>query len=132
MADLTLKRISSNPIGTFGVLINNTIPFVITRELPWYDNRKNLSCIPTGIYTCKRTNSPKFGETFEILNVPNRTNILFHQGNFIHDTQGCILVAEKFEYINNAPIISESKIGFKEFMDLQQDTDTFNLTIVIV
>jgi len=46
--------------------------------------------IPAGTFEVIRVNSPKHGNTFGIENVPGRSNILFHIGNFPNDTVGCI------------------------------------------
>ena len=78
---LTLKRIASRPDGTFGVLLAEDVPFALTLERPWRDNRRGESCIPTGRYLCTRVNSPKFGMTWHVRNVPDRSEILFHAGN---------------------------------------------------
>jgi hypothetical protein len=71
-----------------------------TLELSWNNNRQNISCIPTGIYYVGKHISPKFGVCFEICDVPKRTDILFHPGNFNMDTYGCILPGESFKDIN--------------------------------
>ena len=39
-------------------------------------NRRNVSSIPAGTYIVKRVDSPRFGDTFEITGVPNRSHIL--------------------------------------------------------
>ncbi|RKZ67308.1 MAG: hypothetical protein DRQ48_09910, partial [Gammaproteobacteria bacterium] len=66
--------------GTFGELSCELFSFY-TIERPWLDNEENISCIPTGVYTCKRTMSPKFGLVYEIMDVEDRTHILFHAAN---------------------------------------------------
>ena len=92
------------------------IPFAVTVERPWLDNQKSVSCIPAGQYACQRVQSPKFGDTFEVQNVPNRTAILFHKGNITDDTHGCILVGEQFGTVNGVPGVLASAQGFAEFM----------------
>lgn len=76
-----------------------------TIELPDLGNQKNFSCIPEGIYDVVKYNSPKHGDCFRVLNVPDRDNILIHKGNYAAgkhvDTLGCILPGEYFEDINN-------------------------------
>ena len=46
--ELKLKRVSDNEDATFGVLINGNTPFAVTLEPSWEDNRKGISCIPSG------------------------------------------------------------------------------------
>lgn len=105
---LVLKRVASLPHATYGVLLaDDGQPLCLTLEDPWLDNRRNVSCIPTGSYLCKRKVSPKHGETFEVTGVPGRSAILFHAGNWAGDpgvasgpmaghTQGCILLGQSW------------------------------------
>lgn len=129
MKTLTLKRISLTPIATFGVLLEVTIPFTLTLERPWLNNKKGESCIPAGEYMCKRVNSPKFGNTFEVTAVPGRSHILFHKGNLADDSHGCILVGERFGMVGNAPGVLESQSGYSEFLYKLKGEDEFKLTI---
>ena len=51
--------------------------------------------IPAGRYRVELTFSPKFQKvTPEVLNVPGRSDIRWHPGNFPKDTLGCVLVGE--------------------------------------
>jgi len=133
---MILDRVAENHHGTFGVLLDEDImrgefiPFATTLELRWRNNIKKGSCIPAGIYECKRIKSPKFGETFEITGVPNRENILFHWGNTIKDSSGCILVGEQFGILGGLTAILSSKKGFKEFMGRLRLYNTFQLEIL--
>jgi hypothetical protein len=64
-----------------------------TLERPWDENRRFRSCIPTGTYSSRMYNSPRFGQQLPIaLGVPNRTHILIHAGRYPRNTSGCILV----------------------------------------
>jgi hypothetical protein len=129
METLELIRVGSSGRGTFGVLRRGQVPFVLTLERPWVDNKQNVSCIPGGTYTCKKLRSPKFGETYEITGVPGRTHVLFHKGNTIEDTQGCILVGEEFSGTWEKPIIVSSERGFLELMKLLGGQSEFQLHI---
>lgn len=129
---LTLLRVGQSRKGTFGVLRREMIPFALTMELPWTDNTPGQSCIPTGHYICRRVRSPKFGNTFEVTQVPNRTHILFHKGNTLEDTEGCILVAEEFSGTFDRPMIVSSARGFGELMALLADQPAFNLIVQAV
>ena len=127
---LELLRVGQSPRGTFGVLRRGDIPFALTLERPWGDNASQMSCIPAGVYQCRKIRSPKFGVTFEVLDVPDRSHILFHKGNTIEDTQGCILIGEEFSGTYEQPRIASSERGFLEFMTLLQETTSFDLIIV--
>ena len=89
---LRLVRVQSSDKGTYGVLFKNDMPVCVTRELPWRDNAKYVSCIPTGSYKCRKIKSVKYGTVIEVLNVPSRTSILIHAGNYLRDSLGCIVV----------------------------------------
>lgn len=127
--EFELLRIAQGTHGTFGVLKQDDIPFAVTLELPWRDNERETSCIPNGEYLCKRILSPKFGDTFEVQDVPGRTHILFHRGNLTKDTQGCILVAEQFESVYEKPGIASSGKGFGEFMYRLLNMREFQISI---
>lgn len=109
-----------------GVFYIEGKPRFITLELPWRNNEKSISCIPVGKYKAKRVNSPRFGKTFKILNVPNRSEILIHPGNEVKDTQGCILVGNR---ILDFDFISGSRDSFRSLMELLIDVNEFNLEI---
>jgi len=111
-----------------GVMLHLGVAFAVTLELPDMNNEPEKSCIPAGTYVCKRVQSPKFGDTFEITGVPGRTNILFHKLNEVRQTLGCVGVAEKF--VGNG--IGESMEGFNEFMAKLKDRDSFMLSILDV
>jgi hypothetical protein len=127
---LTLLRVGSSDHGTFGVLREGAIPFAVTMEPPWTNNEQRMSCIPPGRYVCRRVQSQKFGETFEVTDVPGRSHILFHAGNTLDDTEGCIMVAEEFGGTDRLPIIASSKRGYGEFMAKQVGKETFELEIM--
>ncbi|HEU4344755.1 MAG TPA: DUF5675 family protein [Candidatus Binatia bacterium] len=127
---MKLVRVSLATNATYGVLLQGEIPFAVTLERPWLANRKGESCIPAGDYYCKRVNSPKFGNTFEVAGVPDRTAILFHKGNLEDDTHGCILVGESFNPVLGKPGITESGHGFSEFLAITAMTNSFMLQIV--
>lgn len=131
--DITRKfrliRISYLEKLTFGVLLDNKTPFCVTLEQPWIENRRNVSCIPEGQYACKRVYSRKFGDTFEVMDVPERSHILFHKGNLADDTHGCILVGEQYEPLGGENAVLASGKAFREFKDRTKDIDRFILSI---
>jgi len=129
MKNLYLVRVSQIPDGTFGVLLDEVIPFCVTLEREWLDNERGKSCIPRGIYMCKRILSPKFGNTFEVCDVPNRSEILFHKGNLEEDSHGCILLGEQFEPLGGANAVLSSGKAMKEFLMRTTGVDEFILTV---
>lgn len=126
---LDLIRVGSSSRGTFGVLRFGAVPFVLTLERPWQQNEARVSCIPAGRYRCERIRSPKFGWTFEVKQVPNRTHVLFHSGNTIEDTEGCILVGEEFSGTWDKPMLASSRRGFLEFLTMLDGVNAFELVV---
>lgn len=127
---LDLLRVGQSGRGTFGVIRFGAVPFVLTLERPWQDNQQNVSCIPAGRYRCERIRSPKFGWTFEVKNVPNRSHVLFHSGNTLEDTHGCILVGEEFSGTWDKPTLASSQRGFLEFLNLLDGVNVFELNVL--
>jgi hypothetical protein len=132
MRRFILKRIAKNDDGTFGVLIDGVTPFCLTVERPWINNQTGISCIPDGFYLCKRVDSPRFGNTFEVIHVPNRTAILFHKGNIDDDSRGCIIVGEQYGYLDEKVAVLASGLAFNEFIKRLEYIDEFELTISTV
>ena len=90
---VTLKR-SYKKDRTDGVLTLPSGKTLVTLERPWLDNLCNKSCIPPGVYLCnylERSNSGKYKRCWHVQNVPGRSGILWHPGNLVRHTLGCIL-----------------------------------------
>lgn len=124
-----LKRIANPWDATLGVLSIDGIPFCVTLEDGWKNNQKGISCIPEGDYVAKRVNSPKFGNVFEIKDVPNRLHILIHAGNTEEDTTGCILLGTSFGTINGQPAILQSQRALIRFMEKMHGIDEFPIKV---
>lgn len=129
MRKIKLVRKVYTASGTKGLLYTaeNSYPFY-TMENPWLNNKKTDSCIPTGTYICKPVNSPRFGKTIEVTDVPNRSHILFHAGNSPDDTDGCILLGLNGSD-NDKMWISNSRAAMKIFLE-QLGNEEFELEIV--
>ena len=97
---------------------------LFTLELPWLDNERSISCIPEGEYEAIYRQSPKNGEVFELLNVPDRTYIQFHKGNFNYQTEGCILVGKNIGFYNEGtiPDVGRSGDAMEQLLDNYADT----------
>lgn len=90
--ELTLYRYN---FVTQGILKVEQTYFGDTLELPWRDNRHDISCIPEGRYQVKYKYSLHNGDCLEVLNVPHRSDIQIHVGNKQRNTTGCILIGIK-------------------------------------
>jgi len=77
-----------DPEGTNGELklvVCNTI------ELPWLQNKRNVSCIPEGRYELKLRTTAKRGQHLLVVNVKGRDDILIHPANDAKkELLGCI------------------------------------------
>lgn len=124
-----IVRVEERDEGTFGVLTICGQAFCVVLELPDRLNTANISNIPSGQYVCKKTKSIKFGETFEIIDVVNRSMILFHKGNLVTDSRGCIILAQYFGKLHGKRAVLNSGKTFKSFMGMMEDVDKFYLTI---
>ncbi len=129
---MILKRVEHTDKCTRGVLLHDDKIIAVTLENPWKDNTPNISCVPIEIYECRRTQSPRFGETFEVANVDGRTHILFHLGNVEAQTRGCILLGEKFGDLNGEPAVLNSKATMAKLMEIMEGVDLFSLNVVNV
>jgi len=79
------------PEWTKGLISINNVVLTKSLELPWIDNKRNISCIPEGIYPISLRQSSKFRKHLSIQNVPDRDLILLHPGNNASkDLKGCI------------------------------------------
>lgn len=116
--DCTLGRLS---VGSFRCF---------TLELPWLDNQRGKSCVPVGTYKAFKRNSPKNGPVFELVNVPNRTNIQCHSGNYTRQIEGCILVGSSITFLDgdNVPDVANSKDTLAKLLALLPDE--FEVTIL--
>lgn len=132
-AILTRKQYSEEQvIGEMEVYDGRELLFrCVTLEQPWNNNKRNISCIPLGEYIVTKYSSQRYPDTFEVLDVPNRSYILIHWGNYYFNTEGCILVGEEVIDINNdgALDITRSKDTLDDFRSIV-GTNDFNLTIV--
>ena len=90
MLEAVLFRFSSGIAGTFGNL-NGPWGYRLSVELPWRNNRPDVSCIPLGVYPVVWTYSPRFKRHMYLVSqVPGRSGIRLHTANWPHDLEGCI------------------------------------------
>ena len=127
---LTRERyLKTCTVGTLRIQNQNLVWNCKTLELPWLDNRPQMSCIPKGRYMCNRVKSSKFGETFQVLDVDWRNGILFHAGNTAKDTHGCILLGLNSEIHGNSAVLLNSRAAMQQFRQILSGFDFFDLVI---
>jgi len=115
--------------GTFGKMRINKQVFCETLEPADNENAQNISSIPAQQYICKRIDSPKYSDTFEITNVPERSHVLFHPGNTRSHTRGCVMLGQYVGKLKELRAVINSGDTFKQFMAIMTGYDEFHLTI---
>ena len=113
---------------TIGKLYDGKELICHTVERPWINNARNTSCIPAGNYLVKLTNSPKFKVCYEVKNVPGRSHILFHKGNSVNDSLGCILPVSTIDVFEGKICGLSSGRAYTRMMN-HLNGESFNLTI---
>ena len=123
--NLTLYRIYSGDQGTIGELVYNGVRICFINELPWRGNKQNISHIPDGVYQVDylaRSASGKYRNVYHIKNVPGRSGVLMHAGNFAGDilkrfkshSWGCILPGLRLGRLNNQRCVLASRAALNK------------------
>ena len=91
-----------------------------TLELPWLNNKRNESCIPLGNYKVVTRQSARYNKHYHIQDVPGRSFVLIHIGNYYTQTKGCILVGKSVSDINGDGYldVTNSKSALQELLKL--------------
>lgn len=89
-------------------------------ELPWRENKSEISRIPDGHYVVVRRQSAAFGSHFHVLGVRDRKFILIHAGNYHRDTKGCIIPGKTFVDIDKDghKDVTNSKVAMNRLLDI--------------
>jgi len=101
-----------------------------TLELPWLDNKGNVSCIPAGVYEAKKYMSPsKKSIVLMLEDVPGRSYIQIHAGNYTRQIQGCILVGDSIKFLDtdNTPDVTNSGETLAKLLKLVPEKITVNI-----
>lgn len=109
-----------------------------TLELPWKNNKRNVSCIPEETYQAEIRFSNKYGRHIHIKDVEGRSLILIHWGNYAGsvnpktgtpDIRGCVLTGSGYKDITGDGIdeILNSKTTFKKMMSIMPDRITVEI-----
>lgn len=137
--DLTLTRLQCRSDGVFSDLKTSANELVAQCLEHAYTAQGLVDCfvpkIPPGVFKCVRSEHRLHGmtenfETFEVMDVPGHSNILFHWGNYNKDSDGCILLGKSIERApDQTQMITDSRDAFARFMRLQDGQLEFTLTV---
>jgi hypothetical protein len=132
--ELDLTRFSQNSDQTLGIMAVNddnghTLAAFPTLELPWKDNARRISCVPTGRYKVSKRRSPRFGMSFILHDVPDRDFILIHVGNWVDHTKGCILPGTGFQDVNSDGLLDvvSSRKAMNRLLEMMPDEFYINI-----
>lgn len=91
---IKLVRTTETDLSTISDLYLNSDKIGYALELPWRDNKENVSRIPKGNYTAfirKKETSKWAYDCIQLQSVLGRTVVQIHRGNIPGETDGCIL-----------------------------------------
>lgn len=137
MRKALLYRKESSDEGTFGELVTDAGFKCSTGELPWRDNKPNMSCVPPGVYSVTWRKSERFGFCFHVENVPGRDDILIHAANFVGDKEkhlrsevlGCIAVGMIVSKLTGQKALLQSRLALSK-LEEEMEHAPFELTII--
>lgn len=123
-----VRKVESNE-GTLGHVIHGTFQ-CFSLELPWRNNLSNVSRVPCGIYQVRWSLA---GQTYryELVGVPDRTDVQIHSGNWtgdralglLSDVKGCILLGLGVGELNKQLAMLRSRVAverFNEYMEREE------------
>ncbi|MFV7235309.1 DUF5675 family protein [Flavobacterium sp. ZB4R12] len=118
------------PDGTNGKLACEGKFICCTIELPWKENEKRVSCIPEGEYLLKKSYSRKFQWHIEVVDVKNRSLILFHPANNAQkELNGCIAPVTK---LSGPGLALQSRQAFAKVKNLVYKTLDCSETVSLI
>lgn len=130
MRTVVIMREPSTDEGTFGHCVVDNGRSFYSGELPWRNNLRGISCIPSGSYLCQWLKSPAHGMCYHVTGVKGRSEIEIHLGNWAGDKQlgkkcdirGCIVLGRKLGKLDGQRAVIESGAALEEFQnDLNQE-----------
>ena len=85
-------------------------------ERAWLNNKRNISCIPAGVYQVQfmaRSGSGKYRNVFWLRNVPGRSGVLVHNGNLAAHSRGCLIIGMRRGTLAGQPAVLNSKTALR-------------------
>lgn len=127
--ELLLKRTHCLDTSTIGELyIDGTLKYYtmedkdrLVETLGCAAKIAKETCIPRGKYQVIIDYSNRFKRDMpHVRDVPCFDGIRIHVGNYIGDTEGCILVGTQHQ-VKPVPMVMNSRVAFNEFFPLLQE-----------
>ena len=92
-------------------------------ELPWRDNKTDMSCIPPGAYTAIRHYSKTLKQwVWWLQDVPGRTFIYLHIANKPSELLGCLAMGLGLGLLSGEPAMVNSTAAMTRLLDIPHDT----------
>lgn len=133
---VTIERFLYSDEGTFGFLQLDDLR-MYSGELPWRDNKSDISCIPVGEYECGYNYSNTFQRNMYLIkDVPNRNGVRIHSANYVGDPskgymcelKGCIALGMGLGYFRTQKCLTGSKQAL-EILEKRLNYKPFTLII---
>jgi len=112
---------------------NKEVLNIKSLELPWRDNKKGVSCMPSGTYPLIFEYSNKFKmKLWEVKNVPNRSECKFHSANFVFQLNGCCATGLHYADLNDDNVldVTDSRKALKMLHESLSGSTSAVLTII--
>lgn len=96
-----------------------------TLERPWLNNQQGVSCIPSGTYSWSKVAPSHIPYPHILLSgMPDREGVCIHVGNYVTNSEGCILVGRDHKDINGDGVIdlTDSTAAFHELMSFMPES----------
>ena len=99
-------------------------------ELPWRNNERGVSCIPSGTYHAVATRRASNGDYAILLEVvPGRSQIMIHSANFVRELRGCLAPGTAFRDIDSDGILDV--VNSRQVMNAIQQLLPINTRLVV-
>lgn len=123
---IEIKRVSHNTSSLTGELFVNGSFLSHTLELPWNNNRSFISSIPSGTYDALLRYDKNDKWRLQLTNVPDRSGVQIHIGNWPSQIEGCVLVGNKVNNPSNS--LEQSSEAYKKLKDSFYGSSNPNMT----
>jgi hypothetical protein len=130
--NITLKRTQSDDTCTRGIIMLEDGTTIYSLELPWKNNEKDVSCVPSGVYQLIPYTSPKHDSTWYLENAElgvggygvERSFCEIHSANWARQLEGCIALGLEdqpmFDPIEGAvvPAVEQSMLAINRIKNV--------------